>query len=320
MLTNSYIGAVPKPRSWLETIAVALGNLGRGIVETFSNGRLWSGLAISLLLHALIVLLTSDLLKGRTLGDDTIDLTAVVYDESLPPKAQKIVQQQQLSTPAAPTSTEGAPIDLSKGKQTFQAKMEVDDFSLDKSEASFSGDVIRIDKNRALSTDDILQQSAIELKRSTGGLGSSSAFDRIAASGGSSIELNSGATSIGAEEVKPKFSGNSDLKANAKTAASGANKSGFSLSGDLSQGDILRGGMPAYPPWARQKGLSNVRISIQFSVDANGNVQPTMVVKRTTGYPNWDKLVKQRLASWKFKPAPGTPKRRGIITFMFVLT
>jgi len=77
--------------------------------------------------------------------------------------------------------------------------------------------------------------------------------------------------------------------------------------------------MPSYPHEARAKGLSNVTIVIEFTVNSQGAVSPTMIVKRSTGFPNWDAAVKTTLARWKFKPS-ATLKRTGRITFLFVLS
>jgi TonB family protein len=146
-------------------------------------------------------------------------------------------------------------------------------------------------------------------------------FDKIAAGAGSPIELDSRGTQIGSEAVKPKFQEEGTSAQDAAKAAGSAKKSGFSLSGDLTRGDIVSGPFPAYPAWARQKGLSNVTISVRFSVDASGNVNPTMIVQKSTGYPAWDTAVKSTLGRWKFKPAEGgMGKRNGVITFVFILT
>ncbi|TET22572.1 MAG: TonB family protein [Candidatus Stahlbacteria bacterium] len=95
-------------------------------------------------------------------------------------------------------------------------------------------------------------------------------------------------------------------------------KSSFSISGDLSSSDIVSSPIPAYPRWAQERGLSDVTIMVQFRVDKDGNVLPTMLAVRSTGYTNWDNEVKETLALWKFKPAQ-VSRRIATITFHFYL-
>lgn len=310
-----------RPKDWLHTWWLALSNTARGLGEIFANKRLWVGLAVSVVLHGLIFFLSLDLM-GRKVGADLGQDIPVAYDPTLPPKAQQLVQQEQQFLPGS-TAEESAPIDLSKGKVSFQSQIEVDEFSLDKGQASLTGDVIRINPNTRLSTEEILAQAPIDISRSIGGTGAQSAFDRIAGSGaGSSIELDSRATQIGSQVEKPTFerAGGDAGAAEQAVSEGGARGSTFALTGDLSQADIISSPFPVYPPWARQKGLTNVTIRIRFSADASGNVLSTMIVGKSTGYPNWDSAVKSTLARWKFKPADVVGKRNATITFRFILT
>lgn len=311
----------PHPRDWARAWGLAFVNTARGFGELLSNKRLWIGLAVSVVLHGLIFFLSLDL-RGRRVSEDIGQNIDVAYDPTLPPKAQQLVQQEQFGPGG--TAEESAPIDLSKGKVSFQSELAVEDFSLDKGQASLTGDVIRINPNARLSTEEILSQAPIDISRSVGGTGAQSRFDQIAAGAGTSIELDKRATEIGTQVEKPEFEetglGSGAGQEAAEAAGGGAQRSGFSLTGDLSPSDIVSSVFPAYPPWARQKGLTNVTISIRFAVDATGNVLSTMVVAKSTGYPNWDTSVKSALARWKFKPATGVGKRNGVITFRFVLT
>lgn len=311
-----------RPKDWAHTWWLAITNTFRGLGELFSNRRLWVGLAVSVVLHGLIFFLSLDL-RGKNVNEDAGQLVDVAYDESLPPKAAQLIQQESQFTPGSVSNvSDAAPIDLSKGKVSFQSKIEVNEFNLDKGQASLTGDVIRINPNARVSTEEILAQAPIDISRSVGGVGSQNPFDQIAAGAGSPIELDSKAAQIGSQVEKPKFDAGNDADAakDAANVAASGQKSGFSLSGDLTPADIVSSPFPAYPPWARQKGLTNVTISIRFSVDASGNVLSTMIVSKSTGYPNWDSDVKATLARWKFRPAQGIAKRNAIITFRFVLT
>lgn len=307
------------PKDWAHSWGLAFANTGRGLVEMFSNKRLWIGIAVSVVLHGIILLLALDIFKSRAVSDETNTLLDVAYDESLPPKAAKMIQQEQNPFASAASDQEAAPIDLRKMDVQTQAKIDMD-FSLDKSQADFTGS-LRINPNVSVSTEDILAQAPIDINRTVGGYGSQSAFQRVAGMGGSPIELDNRATSIGAEASKPKFNAGDGTSGQEAAAAAGAQKSGFTLSGELSRGDIVRWAMPPYPGWAKQRGLSNITVSIQFSADGDGNVLPTMIVTKSTGYPEWDASVKSTLASWKFKPAEGAVRRRNAtITFIFILT
>jgi len=308
----------PHPRDWLHAWWLAISNTARGLGEIFANKRLWVGLAVSVALHGLIFFLSLDL-RGRKVSEDLGQNIDVTYDPTLPPKAQQLVQQEQFMPGG--TADETAPIDLSKGKVSFQSQIDVDEFSLDKGQASLTGDVIRINPNARLSTEEILAQAPIDISRSVGGTGAQNPFDQIASGAGSSIELDSKATQIGSQVEKPKFEkAGGDGAAKQAVTDGGAKKSTFSLSGDLSPSDIVTSPFPAYPPWARQKGLTNVTVTIRFAADAAGNVLSTMIVVQSTGYPNWDSQVKSALARWKFKPADGIGKRNATITFRFILT
>jgi hypothetical protein len=53
-------------------------------------------------------------------------------------------------------------------------------------------------------------------------------------------------------------------------------------------------------------------------VGPDGEVSPTLIVKRSTGFPQWDNEVKTALKKWKFKSSE-TLHRNGRITFKFVL-
>ncbi|MCK4334138.1 TonB family protein [candidate division WOR-3 bacterium] len=309
----------PHPRDWLHAWWLAISNTARGFGEIFANKRLWVGLAVSVALHGLIFFLSLDL-RGRRVSEDLGQNIDVIYDPTLPPKAQQLVQQQEQFMPGG-TADETAPLDISKGKVSFQSQIEVDEFSLDKGQASLTGDVIRINPNARLSTEEILAQAPIDISRSVGGTGAQNPFDQIASGVGSSIELDSKATQIGSQVEKPKFEkAGGDGAAKQAVTDGGAKKSTFSLSGDLSPSDIITSPFPVYPPWARQKGLTNVTVTIRFAADAAGNVLPTMIVAQSTGYPNWDSQVKSALARWKFKPADGIGKRNATITFRFILT
>jgi len=301
-------------------LACAVGKTAKGLGDLFKSKRLWAGIATSVALHGLLLGL-SLYQQLRVVPSDIGQNIEVAYDPSLPPKAQQLVQQESQFVPEGYTREESAPLFLEKGKISFQSQIVVDEFSLEKGQASLIGDVIRINPNARLSTEEILAQAPIDISRSIGGTGTQSAFDKIAVSGGSPIELDTRATQIGYGVKKPVVESSSGLEskvAEIKEAGGVHKKSGFSLTGDLSPSDILSSPFPVYPEWARQKGLSGVDIVIHFCTDRYGNILPMMLIKNSTGYPEWDKSTKAALSGWKFKPSE-IEKRCGYIKFWYIL-
>lgn len=94
----------------------------------------------------------------------------------------------------------------------------------------------------------------------------------------------------------------------------------FEISGSIANRKILYGPLPSYPSWAAQRGLEAV-IVLRIYVEPDGKVKPNIVVFNTSGYPEWDELVKRTVFSWKFEPLPGGSDvlQSGYITFRFVL-
>lgn len=302
--------------------ACAVGNNTKYFLkDVLGNKRLWIGIAVSVAIHGAILLLSSGQLRKTP---EVYQEVSVAYDPTLPPKAQQLVQQESQFVPGgAGSSEESAPIDLSKGKVSFQSQIDVDEFSLEKGQASLVGDVIRISPSGRLSTEEILAQAPISLERSIGGVGRQDPFDMVAgqAGAGSSIELDSRTTEIGGEYTSTKKTTITQISSEEATKGLEGKVRGtaFSLSGDLSESDIINFYMPSYPRWARQKGLTDVTISIYFSADRYGNVSPTMIIKKSTGYPNWDKTVKEALKRSKFDEDTLLMKRNAVVTYRFIL-
>ncbi|MBN2380884.1 TonB family protein [candidate division WOR-3 bacterium] len=313
------LGYEVTPRTWGKTWALAFANTGRGFVEMFSVPRLWIGIGVSVAIHALFFLFTSGVFTPKGGAEEgEYELEYAVVDESLPPKAQKLLQQQTSSPLSFSTTQESEIIDLETKRAPTQAQIRSDEeFDLSYSAGAAGSDVIRINESSQLSTKDILNEATISLKKSTHAYGGTR-FEALAAGGGPAFDLKSATTGkIGEAEVIKTPESQTSGKDIAEKVGSGPTQS-FDLSGDLTVADILRKQLPQYPSWAKEKGFSKVRIIISFSVDASGTVQPTMVVRTSSGYTQWDNQVKQALRGWKFKEAQG-PVRKGQITFWFIL-
>ncbi len=310
------------PREWVKAWGEALANTWQGLKETFSNRRLWVGFAVSVLLHLLVILLSLQHRVGA--GEELVELTDVDFvDESYNPKARKIIAQESKFIPGVRSgiTEEAAPLSLERRNIKFQAPIAGGEISLEKGAApTFTGEVLRINPNARVSTEEILAQAPIDLKRGMGGVTGQKGFLSMPQVG-APIDLSKGSANV--EEglktpIKPiKPRAELGEKGGAEKALRKLKKTGFKLEGDLSAADIVAKYMPPYPAWARQRFLQPI-CKISFSVDANGNVMPVMTVLRSTGYPNWDEDIKRALRRWKFKPS-NLRIRRAIITFVFVL-
>jgi protein TonB len=111
------------------------------------------------------------------------------------------------------------------------------------------------------------------------------------------------------------------LAQTATTAPSrAAKKNGFDIAGPLNNRPILNKVIPQYPAWAEEQGIIG-SVRIYFTVDATGAVRSNMQVRKTTGYPELDKLAMEALKQWRFAPfdASDEDNQWGIITFTFSL-
>ncbi len=107
---------------------------------------------------------------------------------------------------------------------------------------------------------------------------------------------------------------------NADIAAAGSNKA-VSIAGPLAGRKILSMVLPAYPDWAKAKGIE-ADVLIRFFVGPEGRVQERMLIERTSGYKELDDLCMEALQKIIFVPLPPGSKEEqwGIITFRFRLT
>ncbi len=109
---------------------------------------------------------------------------------------------------------------------------------------------------------------------------------------------------------------------NAAVARAREKKSMFTITGELSNRQIVRQVTPEYPAWAQAQGVE-ASVVLEFTVDAEGNVKPNVVVRRTTGYPKLDDSAIRALRQWKFAPLPAGQENKeevGLITFNYSLS
>jgi len=109
---------------------------------------------------------------------------------------------------------------------------------------------------------------------------------------------------------------------NAAVTRAREKKSMFTITGELSDRQIVRQVTPEYPAWAQAQGVE-ASVVLEFTVDAAGSVKTNVVVRRTTGYPKLDESAIRALRQWKFAPLPAGQENKeevGLITFNYSLS
>lgn len=92
----------------------------------------------------------------------------------------------------------------------------------------------------------------------------------------------------------------------------------FTITGPLKDRKIEKQVAPEYPDWALAQGVSG-SVVLEFTVDVNGYVKNTIVVRRSTGYPKLDDTAIKALLQWKFAPLGENREEIGQITFNYSL-
>jgi TonB family protein len=91
------------------------------------------------------------------------------------------------------------------------------------------------------------------------------------------------------------------------------------IEGPLSKRKVRKYYVPAFPSWARDRGLLEASVSIKFYVDNTGRVLDNASVEKTSGYGALDRSAMDAIKRWQFEPAGASASRQwGIITFRFV--
>ena len=93
------------------------------------------------------------------------------------------------------------------------------------------------------------------------------------------------------------------------------------ITGQLANRKAINQVVPKFPLWAKKQGVG-ATISLYFTVMENGVVKENVVIERTSGSRDWDRLVIEALKKWKFVPLNKKGIRldqSGIVTFQFVI-
>lgn len=97
-------------------------------------------------------------------------------------------------------------------------------------------------------------------------------------------------------------------------------KSMFPIVGPLANRKIKYSEPPEFPEWARKEGLE-ATVILKFTVLPNGKVKDSIVVQKTTGYKELDRLATEALSTWVFEKLPGETNEEqvSLITMKFSL-
>ncbi|HNW44023.1 MAG TPA: TonB family protein [Elusimicrobiales bacterium] len=91
------------------------------------------------------------------------------------------------------------------------------------------------------------------------------------------------------------------------------------ITGPLSKRKVVTYYAPAFPDWARDRGVLEAAVSVKFFVDNSGRVLDNPAVEKTSGYGALDRLALDAIKRWAFEAIGGGPSTQwGIITFRFV--
>jgi len=270
------------PRKWLDTLSLALRNSGKAFVDLCRSARLWIAVGASVAVHVVVILL-SVLPQQVPAGPVNPGIVIEVpEDPSYPPKAPEIINK--------PGSHPG-PIIIPTNHSEVVSKPEITVAEIDPDVFEVKGldpaDYIIVSDNSE-SLEDILARPPRSLEPTTIRV-PGSVFKPWA-----DFDIGDysppGTRDIPVVETNP---GNPGTVSNPVSA--NPSESGFSLEGDLTRADIISAPLPNYPEQFKSKGLSNVVVSVKFTVNSDGRVTPTTILRRSSGYSSWDADVQKVL-------------------------
>lgn len=201
-----------------------------------------------------------------------------------------------------------------------QARIDISKIAVE--EAGLGGEIV---VGKGVPTSEILKapvhKSAIsigEVAPEYAGAGGGGLMEPGYGAGGGGSRLNIGVKIE--ESAPPPVTHTPSVKITTQPKVEREKKVTFEISGSIAGRKIIYGPLPAYPSWAAQRGLEAV-VVLRVYVEPDGRVKPNIVVFNTSGYPEWDEIVKKTLLSWKFEPLPAESNvlQSGYITFRFIL-
>lgn len=289
-------------------IPKAFSNIPLGLDNTFNNRRLGIGFGVSFIFYFLIFFFWP---RPAPVGE--YQLTEVSYfDQSYPPKAQPIIPKAGIFQPVAlPQEKSLAPIDLTRRMEKSQASINLDRYS--KAPTGLT-EVIKVGRKTGLSTEEILAQAPIELRRAAaGGKGQLGLVGYPGMGAGVPLDLSSGGPPL--PRSAPQVTGKKAAPTIAPTPSKeqAKMKMGANLKKHLIRSSIVR---PEFPNWARKRGLTNVLIRLRLYVAASGNIRAT-IVETSSGFPQWDKAVQRTVKRWRCEQT--VAEWNDWVEFLFIL-
>lgn len=150
------------------------------------------------------------------------------------------------------------------------------------------------------------------------------------AGGGAAPGLAGAFQSLEFSPGNPGFSsdgrGGADAE-NSRPAGGGYGEGGgpvsWSVEGSVGDRRVLRRVLPHCPDWVSQRGLE-LSVQLKFQVLDDGTIKRGVVIKRTSGFPDIDRLALEALRKWKYQPihngvGMSSPDVWGIVSFKFTM-
>lgn len=96
---------------------------------------------------------------------------------------------------------------------------------------------------------------------------------------------------------------------------------GWSIEGPIGDRRLLVRRLPSCPDWVSERGL-DLTVQVKFQVLPDGSVKSGAVLKKTSGFPELDRLAVEALRAWHFEALrEGAPRADGwgVVSFRFTM-
>ncbi len=306
-------------------------NFGKSVWSVASNRDLAIGFGSAVLLHFLLFLLFVPR-TGTVTAEYPLVEEITFLDNTYPPQVAKFLPSgggfngSEVKGEALPVGLAEAP-DLMRKIDRNQVAVKLDRYA----PAGALTDVIKISKRGeggGLTTAEILAEAPISLRRAAPpgiGGGVEGILSGRGPGGGIGKPLDLTVTvppvkipSQTLHQTKPTIS-KPTTTINDQTPI----RISYSVTGQLQGRQVVAKVLPVYPEWARERGLTDVQITMRLEVAPDGAVRPNIILERSSGYPQWDQAAMAALATWQFAPLAANVRQElqwGEITFIFRLT
>lgn len=138
------------------------------------------------------------------------------------------------------------------------------------------------------------------------------------------------AADLAAEAADPVFDpegreGRDALNAKPSGGGFGEQEGGpvsWQLEGPVGTRRLLRRAVPACPDWVSARGLDLI-VQLKFMVLENGSVKEGVLIRKTSGFPELDRVAIEALRRWTFQSlskdkGARAPETWGVVTFRFM--